>query len=425
MVTDAARPRSGARVSIAAVAAAVSTFVITILAARGLTVGSDTSAYSEFIVFWSLLSCCFGLVAGVQQESTRSVRARVVARAHGGTPVIAVGLALGTGIALTVLATGPLWASRLLPLASGSGVAAIAVGAVAYSLYAVGVGSAGGSQEWGVYSALMILDALGRLALVAGVVLLGGGLSPIGWACVGATAICGLVLLTPRFRPLLLARGDRPFWPGLRATAYTMVSSAANVILVSGFPALVSVVVRGVDPSQLASIMTVVQLTRAPIMIPLMAFQGVAVSTFVAHEQSGFRALAKPVGLVVAGGLVGAPTAALVGPFLLRFLYGPAYVVPASLFAVLVLASVAMALLTLTGTMALALGSHRGYALGWLVPVGAVVLLLQLPVPLPLAVGWSLGVGPIAGMIVHGIAVALARRSHRVSAGALDSAARL
>jgi hypothetical protein len=385
------------------VAAAVSTFVITILAARALTVGSDASAYSEFIVFWSLLSCCFGLIAGVQQEATRSVRARVVARARGGSPVIAVGLALGTVIALTVLATGPLWASRLLPLASGSGVAAIAVGAVAYSLYAVGVGSAGGSQEWGLYSALMILDALGRLTLVAGVVLLGGGLGPIGWACVGATVICGLVLLLPRFRPLLLARGDRPF---------------------CGFPALVSVVVRRVDPSQLASIMTVVQLTRAPIMIPLMAFQGVAVSTFVAHEESGFRALAKPVGLVVAVGLVGAPTAALVGPFLLRFLYGAAYVVPASMFAVLVIASVAMALLTLTGTMALALGSHRGYALGWLVPVGAVVLLLQLPVPLPLAVGWSLCVGPIAGMVIHGIAVALARRSRRLSAGALDSAAR-
>lgn len=397
----------------AAVSAAVSTFVITILAARALTVGSDASAYSEFIVFWSLLSCCFGLIAGVQQESTRSVRARVVARAHGGTPVIVVGLSLGTVIALTVLATGPLWASRLLPLAPGSGVAAIAVGAVAFSLYAVGVGSSGGSQEWGTYSALMILDALGRLTLVGGVALFGGGLSLIGWACVGATVICGLVLLAPHFRPLLLARGDRPFWPALRATVYTMVSSAANVVLVSGYPALVSVVVRGADPAQLASIMTVVQLTRAPIMIPLMVFQGVAVSAFVAREESGFQALVKPVGLVVAVGLVGAPAAALVGPFLLRFLYGPAYVVPASMFAVLVLASVAMALLTLTGTMALALGSHRGYALGWLVPVGAVVLLLQLPVPLPLAVGWSLGVGPLIGMVVHVMAVALASRSRR------------
>lgn len=412
-MTDAARTRSGARVSVAAVAAAVSTFVITILAARALTVGSDASAYSEFIVFWSLLSCCFGLIAGVQQESTRSVRARVVGRTQGGTKLIAVSLSLGLVIALMILATGPVWAPRLLPLAPGSGVAAIAVGAVAYAVYAVGVGAAGGLQEWGPYSALMILDAVGRLALVAGVALLGGGLSWIGWACVGATVICGLVLFVPRFRHLLLATGDRAFLPALRATAYTMVSSAATVLLVGGYPALVSVIVRGADPATLAAIMTAVQLTRAPIMIPLTAFQGVAVSAFVAREGSSFGSLAKPVGLVVALGLVGAPLAALVGPFLLRVLFGPTYVVPASVFAVLVLASVAMALLTLTGTMALALGSHRAYALGWAVAVAAVVLMLRMPLPLPEVVGWSLGVGPLFGMVVHVVAVVRASTSRR------------
>jgi O-antigen/teichoic acid export membrane protein len=409
-VKDAAPPRSGVRVSLAAVSAAVSTFLITILAARALTVGSDASAYSEFIVFWSLLSCCFGLIVGVQQETTRSVRSRVVSGARGGVRVVVVGTSLGAVISVIIVATGWLWAPRLLPLAPVSGVLAIGAGALAYSLFAVGVGTSGGLQEWGAYSGLLVLDAIGRLALVAGVALVGGGLGLIGWACVGSTAVAGLVLVMPRFRTLLDARGDRPLWPSLRATAYTMVSSAASVLLVSGYPALVSVMVKDADPTQMASVMTVVQLTRAPIMIPLMAFQGVAVSAFVTQNRSGFRALAKPVGLVLAVGFVGAPLAALLGPFLLRVLYGPTYAVPAGLFAVLVLASVSMALLTLSGTMTLALGRHKAYALGWLVAVGAVVGVLMLPLPLPEAAGWSLGVGPLAGVLVHVGALAVSVR---------------
>lgn len=408
---------SGLRVSLAAVAAALSTFLITVIAARALTKGSDASAYSEFIVFWSLLSCCFGLIVGVQQESTRSVRARVVRGSRGGVRLVVVGVSLGAVIATVVVATGALWAPRLLPLAPVSGVLAVGAGALAYSVFAVGVGTSGGLQEWGAYSGLLVLDAIGRLALVAGVALVGGGLGPIGWACVGSTALAGLVLTMPRFRRLLDARGDRPFWPAVRATAYTMVSSAASVLLVSGYPALVTVVVRGADPTQLASVMTVVQLTRAPIMIPLMAFQGVAVSAFVAQDRSGFRALAKPVGLVLVVGLVGAPLAALLGPFLLRVLYGPTYGgVPAGLFAVLVLASVSMALLTLSGTMTLALGRHKAYALGWLVAVVAVVAVLMLPVSLSEAVGWSLGLGPLAGVLVHLVGLASVVRKSRQAA---------
>lgn len=414
-VTEPGKAGSGIRVSLAAVAAAVSTFLITIIAARALTKSADASAYSEFIVFWSLLSGCFGLVTGVQQESTRAARTGSLAGHDPGSRLLVVALSLGVLVAVVVLATGPFWGPYLLHLSPVSGVWAIAVGAFLYSGYAVGVGASGGLQDWGAYSGLMAIDSVARLALVAIVAAIGGGVGFIGWACATATLVTWAAMASPRFRRALESRGDRGLWRSMRATMYAMVSSAAMVTLVSGYPAVVSLVRRNANPAELASVMTVVQLARSPIMIPLMAFQGVAVTAFVAQAKSRFRPLLKPVALVVAAGMVGAPLAAWLGPFLLRTLYGPAYSVEPTVFASLVLASVTMALLTLTGTMTLALGRHRAYALGWLIALGVAVLILGLPGSLAGAVSWSLGLGPLCGIAVHAVAMATASRSQEDS----------
>lgn len=393
--------RDAAVVSVAALSAAVSTFLITITAARALTHGDDASSYSEFVVFWSLLFGCYGIVVGIQQETTRSVRTRAVRSKSGGAPVLLVALALGGAIAVVVGISGPLWSHRVLPLSSWAGPSAVAVGSVLYALYAASLGAAGGSEDWRGYSGLMVLDAVGRLGLVGLAAVLGARLVGVEAACVAVSLAAVLVLLSRRFRAVLTARADRTFWPAVRTSAYAMASSTASAVLVVGYPVLVSLLVRDPDPAELAATMTVVQLTRAPIMLPLLAFQSVAVSAFVAQPRPQLRDLAKPIGLVGAVGLVGAPLAAWLGPTVLRLLYGPVYVVSRTTFALLVLAAMAIAMLTLTGTLALAIGSHRGYMAGWLLAAAAAVGLLLLPGQLPAVVELSLCVAPLFGIAVH------------------------
>jgi hypothetical protein len=60
-----------------------------------------------------------------------------------------------------------------------------------------------------------------------------------------------------------------------------------------------------------------------------------------------------------------------------------------------------LAVLTLTGTCCLALGGHRGYAVGWLLAVVAAVPLLLLPVALDARVVVTLVCAPVAGVVVH------------------------
>jgi len=412
--------RSAAGVSVAAVAAALSTLLITIIAARALTHGDDASRYSEFIVFWSLLFWCYGIVVGIQQEATRSVRARAVRRREGGARVLLVALALGSVVAVVVGVSAPLWSDHVLPLSSWVGAIVVAIGSVLYALYAGAVGSAGGTEDWGAYAGLMSLDALGRLALVGLAAVLGAGLVGIEVASVVISAAAVLVLLVPRLRTVRTARADRGFWPAVGASAYAMASSTASALLVVGYPVLVSLVVRNAAPGELAATMTVVQLTRAPIMMPLLAFQSVAVAAFVGKEHPMLRDLAKPVGLVVVVGIVGAPLAAWLGPWLLRLLYGSVYVVGSTTFAVLVLAAVAMAMLTLTGTLALAVEGHRGYMAGWIAAVVAAVLLLMLPFSLDAVVSLSLGLAPFFGMAIHVVTVIRRLREPRsIDSGAV------
>lgn len=402
--------RNNTLVSLAAISAAVSTFLITITAARALTVDNDASRYSEFVVYWSLLFWCYGIVVGIQQETTRAVRARAVKGYTGGAPVLLVALVLGGVVAGGVAISSPLWSHGALPLSTWVGPALVAVGCVLYALYAAGLGAASGSGDWTGYSAVMVLDAVGRLGLVGLAAFIGARLVGVETACVAVSLLAVIILLTPRFRTTLTARSDRSFWPSLKACVFAMASSTASAILVVGYPALVKMLIPNPDPADLAATMTVVQLTRAPIMLPLLAFQSVAVAAFVAKERPQLRDLAKPIGLVGVVGLVGAPLAAWLGPTLLRLLYGPLYVVSRTTFAILVLAAMGIAMLTLTGTLVLALGRHGAYMAGWLLTAAVAVGLLFLPGELSAVVERSLCIAPLFGIVVHVLTIRTRRR---------------
>lgn len=150
-------------------------------------------------------------------------------------------------------------------------------------------------------------------------------------------------------------------------------------------------------------------------MVPLQAFQGLALTQVLKNRESGWSALRKPIALLLLIGTVGAAAAGLVGPYIM-VIFGPKYHVDGWVLACLTFAAVLMAVLTLFGTAVIALGHHRAYSAGWAAATIVAILVLLIPLPVNMRCVISLTVGPLVGILVHASALGLFRRSVGTSA---------
>ena len=416
------------------VLAAASTLIVTMIAQRALT-GSELT---EFLLFWSALFTVTGIITGLQPEITRAVgTARTHAAADGiasdGTPapqgarVVTVAAALGAVAGAMVLGSSPLWAGQQIPHSAAVGVTVMAVGVFLYSLQATISGVAAGEDRWYLFATVGGLESAGRLLLMLAVALLIPSLAGLEVATVipmGLWLI--LALVTFSGRRLWGARADVPAGRLTVNILWSFLSSAAAAMLMMGFPNVLKASgAAESEPVVLGTLILAISITRSPIMIPLQAFQGVAVSAFLKQRHRPVAAFIKPAAAVVAVGAVGALAAYLVGPLLFRLIYPPAagaesaYEAAASGLSLgaLVFASALLALMTLSGNMALAVNQHRIYLAGWV--VAAVVTLglaFLLPAPLVPRAVVALAVGPVCGFVVHMVGVSMASRAEETRA---------
>ena len=421
------------------VLAAASTLVVTMIAQRALT-GSELT---EFLLFWSALFTVTGVITGLQPEITRAVgTARTYAAADGvasahpasdGTPapqgarVVTVAAALGAVAGALVLVSSPLWAGQQIPHSAAAGVTVMAVGVFLYALQATISGVAAGEDRWYLFATVGGLESAGRLLLMLAVALLIPSLAGLEVATVipmGLWLI--LALVTFSGRRLWVARADVPAGRLTVNILWSFLSSAAAAMLMMGFPNVLKASgAAESEPVVLGTLILAISITRSPIMIPLQAFQGVAVSAFLKQRHRPVAAFIKPAAAVVAVGAVGALAAYLVGPLLFRLIYPPAagtesaYEAAASGLSLgaLVFASALLALMTLSGNMALAVNQHRIYLAGWV--VAAVVTLglaFLLPAPLVPRAVVALAVGPVCGFVVHMVGVSMASRAEETRA---------
>ncbi|OFQ32969.1 hypothetical protein HMPREF2944_04275 [Rothia sp. HMSC072E10] len=421
------------------VLAAASTLVVTMIAQRALT-GSELT---EFLLFWSALFTVTGVITGLQPEITRAVgTARTYAAADGvasahpvsdGTPapqgarVVTVAAALGAVAGALVLVSSPLWAGQQIPHSAAVGVTVMAVGVFLYALQATISGVAAGEDRWYLFATVGGLESAGRLLFMLAVALLIPSLAGLEVATVipmGLWLI--LALVTFSGRRLWVARADVPAGRLTVNILWSFLSSAAAAMLMMGFPNVLKASgAAESEPVVLGTLILAISITRSPIMIPLQAFQGVAVSAFLKQRHRPVAAFIKPAAAVVAVGAVGALAAYLVGPLLFRLIYPPAagtesaYEAAASGLSLgaLVFASALLALMTLSGNMALAVNQHRIYLAGWV--VAAVVTLglaFLLPAPLVPRAVVALAVGPVCGFVVHMVGVSMASRAEETRA---------
>jgi O-antigen/teichoic acid export membrane protein len=399
---------SVARVGTATAVTAVCGYVVVYLAARDLA----PAGFSVFAVFWGAFGLVTGAANGLLQEATREVRAAGYAGVLPGvrTRPMRVAALVGVGAAVVIAAGSPLWSDRVFAHAHGLSVGLLSVGLAGFCLHATLLGMLAGTSRWTQYGALMVTDAVIRVAVATATVVLGWALTGFLWATVaGALAWLIMIGLSPTTRAAarLLTPGSTATF--LRGAAHSITAAGASAILVMGFPVLLKV-----TSSQLGAqggvVILAVTLTRAPLLVPLTAMQGNLIAHFVDQRTARLRALLAPAGLVAAIGVVGVLAAGLVGPWLLRAGFGPDYHASGVLLAWLTAAAVAIALLTLTGAATVAAALHRCYALGWVCATVAAMLLLLLPLPLQTRTVVALLCGPLAGIAVHLLALARAGR---------------
>lgn len=400
--------------------AAVSTLVVTMIAQRALT-GSELT---EFLLFWAALFTVTGIITGIQPEVTRAVgtaRTQTVS-AEGSAPqgarVVTVTAALGAIAGALVLVSSPLWAGQQIPHSAAVGVTVMAVGVFLYALQATMSGVTAGEDRWYLFAAVGGLESAGRLILMLAAALLIpslAGLEAVTVIPMGLWFI--LAFVTVSGRRLWAARADVPAGRLITNILWSFLSSAAAAVLMMGFPNVLKASgAAESEPVVLGTLILAISITRSPIMIPLQAFQGVAVSAFLKQRHRPVAAFIKPAAAVVAVGAVGALAAYLVGPLLFRLIYPPAagaesaYEAAASgiTLGALVFASALLALMTLSGNMALAVNQHRIYLAGWVV-AAAVTLSLAFLVPAPLVPRAivALAVGPVCGFVVHMVGVSV------------------
>lgn len=402
--------------------AAVSTLVVTMIAQRALT-GSELT---EFLLFWAALFTVTGIITGIQPEVTRAVgtaRTQTVSAEESslqgaGARVVTVAAILGAIAGVLVLVSSPLWAGQQIPHSAAVGVTAMAVGVFLYALQATMSGVTAGEDRWYLFAAVGGLESAGRLILMLAAALMIPSLAGLEVATVipmGLWLI--LAFVTVSGRRLWVARADVPARRLTTNILWSFLSSAAAAVLMMGFPNVLKASGAAErEPVVLGTLILAISITRSPIMIPLQAFQGVAVSAFLKQRHRPVAAFIKPAAAVVAVGAVGALAAYLVGPLLFRLIYPPAagaefaYEAAASgiTLGALVFASALLALMTLSGNMALAVNQHRIYLAGWVVAAAVTLsLAFLLPAPLVPRAIVALAVGPVCGFVVHMVGVSV------------------
>lgn len=402
-----------ARVGTATAVTALCGYGVIYLAARDLA----PSGFSVFGVFWGAFGLVSGAAFGLLQETTREIRACSIGGPYlevapaKRTHPLRVATLIGVVAAVVIAGTAPLWSGRVFVEERWLSVALLSVGLAGFCVHTTLLGMLAGINQWTQYGALMVTDAVIRVAMAAATVVLGWRLTGFLWATVaGALAWLILLVASPATRAaarLLTPGGTATF---LRGAAHSITAAGASAILVMGFPVLLKLTSAELG-AEGGVIILAVTLTRAPLLVPLTAMQGNLIAHFVDERSDRVRALIAPAGIVAAIGAVGVLAAGAVGPWLLRFAFGPQYHASSALLAWLTGAAVAIAMLTLTGAAAVAAALHRAYSLGWVGATVASGLLLLLPLSLQTRTVVGLLCGPLVGIGVHLVALSRAGRA--------------
>jgi O-antigen/teichoic acid export membrane protein len=373
--------------------------------------------YIAFSVFWSVVYLMVSALSGIQQEVTRSAHPRTDRDAPGWTSLARFTIVAAAIALVIVLASAPFWAPVVFATAVVPLTAALAVAAVGYTFVAALSGGLYGVRNWPGVATMTVTDSVLRLATVALVLAVGGGLAALGWAIAVPFVVAFLVvwmLSGRRVRSGLQLDATPARLAGNSVS--TVIASAATGIMISGLPFLLGLTAADADATLLASLILVITLTRAPLVIPLLALQSLLVVTFRDERDRMMQRVVLWGGALLALTAVLAALAVVVGPWVIALLYGDRYEVPGFAYAAIVASAGLTGVLCITGPAALAAGRHGIYLAGWLVASGSLIIGLVLPLGHLTAVLTAIVVAPILGVGVHLVGLTVPARGGAIGA---------
>ncbi|MBW8761692.1 MAG: hypothetical protein JF592_03790 [Microbacterium sp.] len=384
--------------------AGVSGYAIQLLAPSALGM---PSSYLAFSVFWSTMFLFGGAVGGVQQEIARATRPasgepkRTVARFS----LVAVGAVVVLGAAVGLL-LAPL-AFRQDPVGL---VFAFMLGLVGYVLTSVLTGVLYGLARLGTVASLISVDAVMRGIAVLLAFWLDAPPAVLGLAiAVPFGASVSVVWIAVRRRVADSYTLDLDTSALLRNAVGTVTGAASIGVMVTGMPLLFGTLLPDSGGVVVATLTLVVTVTRAPLIIPLMALQSFMIVSFRAAGDRRRRRVMLTLGGVLALSAVCALGSAWIGPAAIDLISG--YTVDGWLMALVVASAGLIAAMCVTGAALLALSRHGAYVAGWAIAaVFSVALLAVLPLDAVSRAAVALVLAPSVGLGVHLImAVRLAR----------------
>ncbi len=412
--TAASRTRHGSGlVSVGAGLAVfgLATYGFLAAAGRGLPAGD----FSSLSVMWTVLNAAgIGLFVPFEQELSRRT---AVARATGTANAAALRHALRAAAAL-LGAVAVVAAALVHPIAqhlfAGRAslvvllVAAMAGMAASY----VARGLLSGNGRFGRYGAQLAVDGVLRMA-AAGTLAVAGvhGAGPYA-AILVCSPVAAVLLTTPPPRRLLTPGPAAPYAGATAALATLVVASALSQALANAGPVIVQLL-AGPGESTAAGRFTAALVVAR---VPLFAFAAVqavllpGLAAFVgAGDGPGLRRRARVVALWTGSlGALGTVAVWLLGPWVVRLLFGPAFAAGRGIITAIAASGAAFMLAQVAAQVLLALGDERLVVLGWATGVVALVAASFWHAPIDERGAAALVVGAAVALVVLG-GVALMR----------------
>ncbi|MFK4853263.1 hypothetical protein ACI3KT_16620 [Microbacterium sp. ZW T6_19] len=372
--------------------------------------------YLTFATMWSATYLIVTCLSGIQQEITRA--ARYDDKGSGFRPWAWFTLAAALSAAAAVVVVFAVIGAQLFPDDTALIVAAIALAAIGYALVAAISGAIYGLKDWSAVAGMTIADSAIRGVTIGLALIAGAGAVTLAWA----TAV-----------PFLLAAAAIWLWVGRRVRANltldvglaalmrnagaTVLASLSTGALISGLPLLLKTFAADAGADMLASLVLVITLTRAPLVVPLVALQGYLIVSFRDRRDTVNSAILRWVGVVLAAVLALAALAALAGPPLMAWLYASFVQLTPIDFALIVVGAGFTGVLCITGPAVLVAGRHAWYTAGWTTSAIITVVVLMLPFDPHSRILVALLAGPVLGVLVHLVAM---RRQHPQVGAALS-----
>lgn len=382
-----------------------------------------TALYAPFAVFWSALYLLISALSGLQQEVTRATRP--IGPVESGAMVarrprsLLRDFSLLTMLAVAVVVTGTawIWVSTVFPEGGWSFVPPLVLGLVGYVAVAAISGVFYGLSFWVLAASMTIVDGLLRLLIVGALLFVTEDAAVLAWG-VAAPFVLTPIILWLVSRSSVVGRFALDVGPKALTwnVARTIVAATATGIMVSGLPLMIQATGPTGTPDEFGALSYAITLTRAPIVIVVLALQSYLVVVFRAHADAVLGWVLRIAAVVIAGSLALAALAWWLGPWILTVLFKRDDVLPGETLGLLVATAGLVGVLCVTGAATLARSQHGAFTAGWIVAAVVTIVVLSLPLGLHERTLLAMAVGPVGGLLVHVVALVGSGRAPRDAA---------